>query len=154
MSESAPSPMTDPASNSAPAARRVSRWFWLAIAGMVVIWAVLMLNRTALLARWWAYQLAHSTDPQVQSACLLRLAGLRDRAVPAVQGLLNNPDPGVRELAVGVLQAAGSPRAETLLIGLLDDPDESVSVAAVVALQLPDSESATGALIERLGLRR
>ncbi len=60
---------------------------------------------------------------------------LRDPSVePALIGALRAPEPGVREMAVGLLSDGLMARARPIVRGLLDDPDPRVRVAAIRAL--------------------
>ena len=60
---------------------------------------------------------------------------LRDPSVePALISALGAPEPGVREMAVGLLSDGLMARARPIVRGLLDDPDPRVRVAAIRAL--------------------
>lgn len=83
------------------------------------------------------------------SATALGLHG-DERALPALLGLLGNPDPERREAAAGALGLLGDPRALDALVAALDDPSGHVAQAAAISLTRLGDERGARAAWDRL----
>ncbi|UCF34890.1 MAG: HEAT repeat domain-containing protein [Phycisphaerales bacterium] len=122
------------------------------IAVMVLLWLLVVLFRNDIRAHWWAYRMARTADYEQRMSCFLRLASLKDRAVPAVLPLLDEPDAGVRSFAVAVLHHATSEKALQGLVTASSDSDPNVRRSAIQGLALrgdpPALESLEGLLRE------
>lgn len=74
-------------------------------------------------------------DHRRRMAAATNLGRLRDaKSVPALVGLLNDPQPGVREMALFALGILGDSAAIEPILGSLSDYDADVRYRAVVAL--------------------
>jgi hypothetical protein len=146
-----PTQESDSAQASEEARRRkaANRRAGTIIAIMVVLWLVVIFFRNDIRAHWWAYRMARTADHEQRMSCFLRLASLKDRAVPAVLPLLNEPDAGVRSFVVAVLHHGTSERALQGLVTASSDPDLNVRRSAIQGLALRGDPPALRAL-ERL----
>ena len=104
------------------------------VIGMVILWLIVIMSRDVLRSHWWAYRLATVDDPAQRLVYFRRLCSLRDRAGPAVAGLLESDDSGVRSFAVGVLHHVSGETGFELLVATCLDPDEDVARLAIQGL--------------------
>lgn len=113
---------------------RRSRWSWWVIAGMVVVWIVVLLQRNTIRAHWFAYRLERTESPFTRFAMYERLVKLEWAALGPAERLLSSPDPGVRSLALGVLGKLRNERVDVLLRRSCYDEDEEVRRQAIEAV--------------------
>ena len=106
----------------------------VAIVAMVVVWAMVMLQRNAIRARWWEYQLVRVESLEDRARYLALLANLGDRALPAAERLLHSEDASARSYGLVILNQASSPRAGQLLRRAAADPDPDIRRGAVRGL--------------------
>jgi len=88
-------------------------------------------------------------DVQAEEAAT-GLADVGDRALPALQDILREPDPHKRWWGPRALAAVGTDAAIKLLIETLDDPDPDVRACGVVALSQLRPQEAIAPLVARL----
>jgi len=115
------------------------RTCWI-VAGMVLLWVVVILSRSTIRAHWWVHRLQTTDSADARLVYFYRLASLGDRAVPAVSRLLNAKDAGLRSFAVGVLHHAPGDDAFTLLVRVCRDTDPDVARIALQGLGLRGDE--------------
>jgi HEAT repeat protein len=146
-----PTQEPDSAQAAAQARRRkaANRRAVIIIAVMVLLWLLVILFRNDIRAHWWAYRMSRTSSQEQRMSCFLRLASLKDRAVPAVLPLLNEPDAGVRSFAVAVLHHGTSEKALHGLVTASEDADSDVRRSAIQGLALRGDPPALEAL-ERL----
>lgn len=121
-------------------AQRLSDWrmYW-AIVALVFVWAGVLILRTPIQARYWAWQLARSGEPAAQRYYFGRLASLADRCVPAVARLLDSDRADVRNTGAMLLHYARTDESRALLLRCLSDQDAEVRRTAAMGLALDDS---------------
>jgi HEAT repeat protein len=122
----------------------------VAIAVLVVAWAVLMAFRVPIRIRWWTWQLGRTSEPAVRTYYANMLAAYATLAVDPVGRLLDHPEPGVRLIAVGILDHAETAHAEEVLLAALRDRSPEVSQAAALVLARLQSEAAMPVLRQML----
>jgi hypothetical protein len=146
-----PTQESDSAQGGEEARRRkaANRRAGIIIAVMVLLWLLVILFRNDIRAHWWAYRMARTANYDQRMSCFLRLASLKDRAVPAVLPLLNEPDAGARSFAVAVLHHGTSKKALQGLITASSDSDPNVRRSAIQGLAFRGDPPALEAL-ERL----
>lgn len=88
-------------------------------------------------------------DAQTEKAASA-LTEVGDRALPALQSLLEDPDPHKRWWGPRALAALGTDVAVKLIVATLEDPDPDVRACAVVALSKLQPREAISKLIARL----
>jgi len=123
---------------------------WITIAALVVLWAVAMLFRWEIRARWWGHRMAHADSPASRAYYFACLASIGDRAVGTAARLLRNASPEVRLEAVGILHRCRSERARALLLRAMSDGDADVREAAALGLALYHDRSAMPSLMKML----
>jgi len=123
---------------------------WITIAALVVLWAVAMLFRWEIRARWWGHRMAHADSPASRAYYFACLASIGDRAVGTADRLLRNASPEVRLEAVGILPRCRSERARALLLRAMSDGDADVREAAALGLALYHDRSAMPSLMKML----
>ncbi len=106
----------------------------VAIVGMVGLWAVVVLERNPLRARWWEHKLVASTAMADRARYLALLANLGPRALPVAQRLLSSKEATVRSYGVVILDQLDDERAAELLRRAADDPDPDVRDGAIHGL--------------------
>jgi HEAT repeat protein len=88
-------------------------------------------------------------DAQTEEAASA-LTNVGDRALPALQSILEDPDPHKRWWGPRALAALGTDTAVKLIMATLEDPDPDVRACAVVALSNLQPREAISSLIIRL----
>ena len=119
-------------STSPPA--RSNRRLVIAIALLVLVWAIVILQRNAIRARWWEYRLVRAESLEDRARYLALLTSLGERAVPATERLLRNGDSTVRSYALAILNQVPGERAGGLLRRAVADPDADIRETAVRGL--------------------
>jgi len=110
------------------------------VLAMVVIWLGVVLSRHAIRAHYWAYRLRSAASGGERLVYFQLLADLHDGAVSAVLPLLDEDDPGLRSLAVGVLHHARNNSALEGLIRATRDDDRDVRRLAIAGLAIRDDQ--------------
>jgi len=123
---------------------------YAAIGGLVIAWALVLVFRTPIQARYWAWQLTRSDESNWQRHYFHRLASLQDACAPAAGSLLRHARPEVRRNGATLLHYARTPEARRLLLAGLSDPDAGVREAAAMGLAVNHDAEVQEALCEIL----
>ena len=134
---------------SSPRRRAANRRAIVVVAVMVVLWLAAILLRNEIRAHWWVWQLARADLDAQRVGYFLKLASLRDKAVPAVLPLLDDADPGLRSIAVAVLHHAPGAEALSGLARASEDADADVRRSAMRGLAMRAAERAGTILGQR-----
>ncbi len=116
------------------AAKPARRSFFVLLVLLVAIWAVAMVFRWELRARWWAWQITRSESRENRDYYVTHLASIQDKSLGAVGLLLHDSRPEIRDAGITVLRYCESERATGRLIAML--ADESPDVAGMAATTL------------------
>ncbi len=114
--------------------RRGRIWTAVAIIALVLLWAVVMFFRMEIRAHWWAYRLTRVESDHERNYYLACLAAVGNKSLGAVDRLLQNPRPEVREMGVIILEHCTPGVADKRLVALLSDENEDVAIRAALAL--------------------
>lgn len=88
-------------------------------------------------------------DARTEEAAVA-LAAVGDEALPALRGIMEDPDSHRRWWAPRALAVVGTDRAMELILTALDDPDPDVRACATVALSKPKPPEAIHPLVAHL----
>ena len=93
-----------------------------------------LLFRSQLQNRWWAWKIAHATSPTERAAALTMLCNTADAGRWGLGTLLADPRPEIRQYGVIALQSATTAWARDRLATALGDPDPDVRQLAAFGL--------------------
>lgn len=113
---------------------RNRRWVITAIVILVILWAVTMILRWEIRARWWTYQLNNTQSREEQNFYLMRLTAISDKSFYALTSLLDNPKPEIRKIGERKLVHHKGPRAGEYLKRFLSDECEDIAAGAAQEL--------------------
>lgn len=119
----------------------------LIIGAMVACCALIVWQRNAIRARWYARKLSQAQNPADVAYAAAALSAMGPAALkPAIQ-LLDNPRPDIRVLATLIVARSNDPSAGRALFETLSDNDLDVRLSAAVQLGLmPGSYAIVGDL--------
>lgn len=135
------------ASRQPTSARRT----YIVIAAVAVGFAVIMLVREPIQARYFAWQLTREGQhDEGQRHYFFRLACLKDAALPAIRGMLVDDKPEHRQFGARLLSYVSPNAARPFLIETLNDTDADVRRTAAMSLALDDDPSVADAFCEMI----
>lgn len=105
----------------------------------VVGFALVVVFRWEIRAWWWARCLARSADATERIYYAACLGGAGEAALPAVEGLLDSSDAGVRSHAVAVLNNVDGDESLALLERACDDDEATIRESAVLGISFRSS---------------
>jgi HEAT repeat protein len=123
---------------SAKPTTRSNRRMVLIILAMVIVWVVVVMQRSAIRARWWEYKLLRVESLEDRARYLALLCSLGQRAVPSARRLLQSDAAPVRSYALVILDQVPGEAATRLLRTAVDDPDPDIRLSAVRGLAFRD----------------
>ncbi len=119
-----------------PPNRRSNRTTVIAIAIMLVLWLLVVINRDWIRVRWWGHQLQTAKTAADRTYYLQLLASRKRHSLPVARELLADDDAGVRSYAVALLNVMDGDDARGMLNAACADPDETVRRNAIIGLSL------------------
>ena len=129
--ESPPTPASTP-TNSVP----TKRFFWVYVAGLLLLWLLVIMFRMELRAQWWAYRLTRVTSTDDHQYYLTRLAAIGNKSLGPISRLLDDPRPEIRQSGMTILHYCSHPSVTELLVAKLSDPSPDMVAAAALELAL------------------
>lgn len=121
------------------------------IAGMLVCFALVVIFRVDVRARWWAYRLRKRPDAPSRLYYTRLLASVGERAVPVLDDLVSDEDAGVRSFAVALLTSLKSARSFDLLEQACRDEDRDVRKSAIFGISFRESPGVVPFLVGLAG---
>jgi hypothetical protein len=130
-----PAPPHPDQTQAVPAARQTAhRRFLIAIAALVVLFALSIACRNRIRSEWWAWRLTRSQVPSEHAYYMNALVAVGQDALPVTQRLARNERAELRTYAVAVLGRFRHPTAYETLQNLVFDADRDVREAAALTL--------------------
>lgn len=126
--------MNAPTVGTCPPRRTVDRVIPAVVCALIVVCGIVVWQRDAVRARWWAHRLALAQSTQDQAYYFSMLAGLRGAAAAATVSLLEDDRAQMRMLAASLLAQMPGEASREALLQSLHDPDDGVREAAALAL--------------------
>lgn len=130
--------------------RRPARWRWVGLLALAVILCLILLQRHALRAHYWAWQLASADSLEVRARYLNAIMSVGEAGRGAIRRIESHDDASIRMLAVILYQALPESAATGGLRRLMHDDDIDVRESAAMGLAFFQSASAISALSDAL----